>query len=185
VSGSAARFMAPLCAVTSPTPTYVGLQTSYRQAFSFSYAVHKSRSYIFIVFRWSSAYESYFLSIIAFFCRWRTILNHLYCRNLLTTPMSSTHDHRNAITAIYRPKITALKINSPLLLYLALLSSLIIIVLAYTGCVLLYRVFISRLRYTRLNIGTFAVLKVPVVVYGTVTPCSRVDGYQHLGVLHF
>jgi len=79
-----------------------------------------------------------------FFCQWRSILNYLYCRNLLTTLMSSTPDHRNAITAIYRRKITALQINSPPLLYLALLSSLIIIDLAYTGCALLYRVCIIQ-----------------------------------------
>jgi hypothetical protein len=99
--------------------------------------------------------------------------------------MSSTPDHRNAITAIYRRKIPALKINSSPLLYLALLSSLIIIDLVYTGCALLYSVFISRLLYTRLNIEAFAALKIPAVVFWTVTPFSRVDGYQHLGILYF
>ena len=67
--GSTALFMAPWYAVTSPTAEIGGLLTWYRQAFTFSYAVQNSRSCSFIGFRCSgfrcsSAYESYFLSII-------------------------------------------------------------------------------------------------------------------------
>jgi len=56
--------MAPWYAVTSPTPELGGLLTLYRQAFPFSCAVQNSSSYSFIGFRCSSAYESYFLSVI-------------------------------------------------------------------------------------------------------------------------
>jgi len=54
--------------------------------------------------------------------------------------------------------------------------SLIIIDPVYTECALLYSMFIYRLRCKRLNIEAFAAVKIPAVVFWTVTPCSRLDG---------
>jgi len=81
-------------------------------------------------------------------------------------------------------ELSSLKINFPPLLYFGAAEFL-----DYNRSGL-YRVFINiqftfRLRYTRLNFEAFAAVKIRAVVFWTVTPCSRVDGYQHIEVPHF
>jgi hypothetical protein len=149
---STALFMAPWYAVTSPTPELGGLLTWYRQAFAFSYALHNPRSYSFIGFRCSSAYESYFLSIIAIFLSVTIHRELRFQQKSVDQPSVITpwpQKRNNSDLQAY--ELSSLKINFPPLLYFGAAEFL-----DYNrSC--LYRVFIIiqfifRLPFTRLTL---------------------------------
>lgn len=116
--GSTVLFMAPWSAVTSPTSELGGLLTSYRQAFTFSYAVQNSRSYSFIAFRCSSAYESYFLSIIVLLLSVSIHPELPLLRKSVDYPrVINPWPQKRNDSDLQAYKLSALKINSPPLLY--------------------------------------------------------------------